>query len=103
MPNHARFTGPWYNLVSIICAWFLYAARLLTRGSNDCRSYCFAYRMKLVIARDLLDNFIAIGFKQYKVANVIQKQFRIKKAFYQGFQKIFVMWLVMFVAHYTPR
>ena len=42
--------------------------------------------MKLVVAGDFLDDRVAVLFEKHKVADVVEEQFRRKKAAHHGFQ-----------------
>ena len=77
VPNHTRLARTRHYLVAIGRTLL---SHLPWPRRDHRHPHCLAHRMELVISGDLLDDGVAIVFKQNKVADVVQQQLAIKEA-----------------------
>ncbi|MNK72500.1 hypothetical protein D3C87_919790 [compost metagenome] len=104
MPHHTGLARPRFDLLTVggaLLKHLQHALVSILRGNNR-GAHRLAHRVKLVIARNLLDDGVAILLEQYEVAHVIQEQFGLEETANHCFQLHLQTRPVIFVGDGAP-
>ena len=103
VPEDARLARAGHDLPAIRRPLLLHPRAFLRRRGNERHPHRLPHAVELMVARDLLDQRVAVLLEEHEIADVIEKQIRPEKAAHHLLQLEFQRRLVVLVRNRPPR